>query len=318
GDGPPPMPVSMNVSRVNLYNPALVATLCQLADRYGVPRCSMELEITESAYAEDPKQLSGLITQLRAQGFIVEMDDFGSAYSSLNMLKEIPVDVLKLDMRFLYGNDRDGRGGTILSSVVRMARYLSLPIVAEGVQTAEQAHFLYSIGCNVGQGYYYYEPMPVPDFERLLLSAPLRSLSDAVETLPAASIRRVWSIDGDFSLILASIPCAASLCELNGDNLEILRINDEYLSMTGDSIKRIYTMGTHVNNLTTEENYQNILRTTKKALETKGAVEVDYYRTNEDGTQKKYHLKIRYLTGDQMRSLFFITYLPTVEKGGMI
>ena len=317
-DGTPPVPVSMNVSRVNLYNPALVNTLCQLADRYGVPRRSMELEITESAYAEDPKQLSGLIAQLRAQGFIVEMDDFGSAYSSLNMLKEIPVDVLKLDMRFLYGNDRDGRGGTILSSVVRMARYLSLPIVAEGVQTAEQAHFLYSIGCNVGQGYYYYEPMPVPDFERLLLSAPKRAIRDNTEALPASSIRRVWSIDGDFSLILASIPCAASLCELNGDNLEILRTNDEYLKMTGDSINRIYTMGTHVVNLTTAEHYQKLIALTRQALDTQGTVEAEYLRNNEDGTQHLYRLKIHYLTGDHIRSLFFITYLPIEEKGGTV
>ena len=98
----------MNVSRVNIYNPALISTLCNLADKYGVPHGMLELEITESAYAQDPKQLSDLITELRRRGFPVEMDDFGSAYSSLNMLKEISVDMLKLDMRFLFGNDRTG------------------------------------------------------------------------------------------------------------------------------------------------------------------------------------------------------------------
>ena len=306
-----PIPVSMNVSRVNIYNPALVNTLCNLADRYSVPRRAIELEITESAYAEDRKLLSEVITELRTRGFTVEMDDFGSAYSSLNMLKEISVDVLKLDMRFLFGNDHDGRGGTILSSVVRMARYLSLPIVAEGVETQEQADFLCSIGCTVGQGYLYYRPMPIPEFERLLSENPIRTtaeIAEITETYPEAAIRRVWSIDGDFSLMLDTIPCAASLCELNADNIELLRINKEYLHVTGDTLERIYKHGMSVPNLVSGQDYPHVLRLFRCALRDRGTTETDFHRLCESGAVLPFHIKIHYLAGDEVRSLFFITY----------
>jgi diguanylate cyclase (GGDEF)-like protein len=308
--GQPLIPVSMNVSRISVYNPALVTTLAALADRYDIPRRMLELEITESAYAEDPKQLYGLVTELRTRGFPVQMDDFGSAYSSLNMLKEISVDLLKLDMRFLYGSDTDGRGGVILSSVVRMARHLALPIIAEGVETAEQARFLHSIGLAVAQGYYYYRPMPVPAFEALLAQNPQKPIGTVADAYPEATVRRLWSIDGDFSLMLATIPCAASLCELSGERIEILRINDEYLAMTGDSLERIYTLGTDVRSLTTPQNYQVLLALCHSALEKRGSTEGEYTRIGQDGGLTPYHVKISYLSGDQVRALFFITYNP--------
>jgi len=308
--GKPPLSVSMNISRVDIYNPSLVSILCQLAERYGVPRRYMELEITESAYTEDPKLLSERIAALRSEGFTVEMDDFGSAYSSLNMLKEIQVDLLKLDMHFLYGSDPDGRGGTILSSIVRMARYLSLPIVAEGVETMEQARFLDSIGCTLGQGFLYYRPMPVSEFERLLstpLSKPFRNTGDVY---PESAVRRVWSIDGDFSLMLSTIPCAASLCEMNGENIELLRINREYLAMTGDRSEHIYKNGTNVRTLTTEEGYGHLLSLFRQAFQTQGVAEGIYRRYTESGDLCDYRLKIKFLTGEAVRSLFFITYWP--------
>jgi hypothetical protein len=239
----------------------------------------------------------------------VEMDDFGSAYSSLNMLKEIQVDALKLDMRFLYGDDPDGRGGTILSSVLRMARYLELPIVAEGVETVEQARFLVSIGCTQAQGFYFYRPMPVDEFENLLTRRPLVRINDATQTVAEASVRRVWSIDGEFSMMLSTIPCAASLCEMAEDDIEILRINDEYLAVTHDHAERIYQNGFNVRKLTTKNGYQGLLMLFKRALESRGISEGKYPRISEDGSHQKFHIKVKYLSGDASRALFFVTYL---------
>lgn len=312
----PYLPVSMNVSRVNIYNPSLIGTLTNLAERYEVPRRMLELEITESAYADDPKQLSGRIAELRSRGFIVQMDDFGSAYSSLNMLKEISVDLLKLDMHFLYGSDREGRGGTILSSIVRMARYLSLPIVAEGVENAEQARFLYSIGCAVAQGYYFYRPMSIPDFERLLQQAPALPQQDAFGPYPESAVRRVWGIDGDFSLMLSTIPCAASLCEMTGEHIEILRINDAYLALTGDSMERIYRDGTDARNLTTPENYRQLIALFHDTLGKREPREALYNRLAENGSMHRYRVRITFLTGDLSRALFFITYTKCEEGCG--
>ncbi len=309
-DGKPPIPLSMNVSRVDMYNPSLVTILCDLADRYQVPRKYIELEITESAYADDPKQLSELIAVFQREGFTVEMDDFGSAYSSLNMLKELPVDMLKLDMRFLSGSDLEGRGGTILNSIVRMARYLNLPIVAEGVETAEQVRFLLSIGCSQGQGYYYYKPMPVAEFEELFNTCTVKTLVETKVIYPESVAQRVWSIDGDFSMMLATIPCAASVCELNGDTIELLRVNQQYLEITGDHVERVYQQGTDVRNLTTSEEYPHLLRLFQTALETQGIAEGVYRRSNENGSIVKYRLNVKYLIGNETRSLYFLTYWP--------
>jgi len=165
------VPVSVNISRVDIYNPSLCSCLTGLIEKYHLPARMLELEITESAYTEEPELLSGVISQLRADGFKVGMDDFGSGYSSLNMLKDMPVDELKIDMRFVSGSDMTGRGGSILTSVLDMTKQLELPALIEGVETEQQALFLRGIGCDVAQGYYFHRPMPVAEFEKLLSDA---------------------------------------------------------------------------------------------------------------------------------------------------
>ena len=165
--GKPLYPVSVNVSRVDLYNPHLVESICSLTRSYGIPSDLLNLEITESAYMDNPEMMKKITMQLQEQGFAILMDDFGSGYSSLNVLKDIPVDVLKIDMRFLAEASVPERGRNIISSVVRMAQTLGIPTVAEGVEKAEQAEFLRNIGCDYGQGYYFAKPMPANDYERM-------------------------------------------------------------------------------------------------------------------------------------------------------
>lgn len=165
-----PLTVSANISRVNINNTNLCRTLVRLAEKYNIPKGMFELEITESAYTDSPKQMSEVTRQLQKAGFTVLMDDFGSGYSSLNMLKSIQVDVLKLDMRFLGEDDEDSyiRSVNILTSIVDMAHKLKLPVIAEGVETEEDAEFLKSINCDMAQGYLFGKPMPTGEFEELL------------------------------------------------------------------------------------------------------------------------------------------------------
>ncbi len=160
------LPISVNISRVNLYNPQLVSIIRDLVEKYGIPPDLLELEITESAYTNNAFQLIDVLNEFHEHGFTVLMDDFGSGYSSLNMLKDIPVDALKIDLNFLSGADTLGRGKNILSSVVGMSRSINLPTIAEGVETKEQADFLRSIECHRAQGYFFYKPMPIEDFEK--------------------------------------------------------------------------------------------------------------------------------------------------------
>lgn len=167
-EGLDPAPVSVNVSRANMYNPNLVENLKNLIQKYRLPASLLQLELTESAFMDDPDMMIAKVKELRENGFTVLMDDFGSGYSSLNTLKDIPVDILKVDMKFLGTGDRDGRSERILASVIQMAALLELAVIVEGVETKEQKDFLKSIGCEYVQGFYYARPMPWQEYEEEL------------------------------------------------------------------------------------------------------------------------------------------------------
>lgn len=164
-EGRSPLPVSVNVSRVSMCSENLVGIFKNLIKKYNLPKHLLELEITESAYIDNPEYIIEVTKALQREGFVILMDDFGSGYSSLNMLKNLPVDVLKIDLKFLDSVDSSGRGGNILNSVVRMAQWLDIPVIAEGVETRNQVDFLKSIGCNWVQGFYYSKPVPVNEYE---------------------------------------------------------------------------------------------------------------------------------------------------------
>lgn len=163
------VPVSVNISRIHLYHEDLYKQLTELVQRYDLAPELLQLEITESSYSINTDYLSEVVQRLQDYGFLIFMDDFGSGYSSLNMLKDISVDVLKLDMRFLSGETSGhDRGGDIMAAMVQMARRLDLYVVAEGVENKEQVDFLLSINCNYAQGYYYYRPMTAEAFRLLI------------------------------------------------------------------------------------------------------------------------------------------------------
>ncbi|MEG2622038.1 MAG: EAL domain-containing protein [Clostridia bacterium] len=163
-----PLYVSVNLSRMDIYNEMLCDILCGLVQKYQIAPRQLKLEITESAYVQNPQQLVSVVERLRAHGFIVEIDDFGSGYSSLNTLKDLHVDTLKLDMKFLDDARRSKRSDSILYHVISMAKSLGLSVIAEGVETKAQADFLLSVGCALMQGYYFSRPLPIAQFEQLL------------------------------------------------------------------------------------------------------------------------------------------------------
>lgn len=160
--------VSVNLSRSCVQENESIATYFRdLTRRYDIAPDQLGIEITETAYVEDPDLLIRTTRELQELGFQVEMDDFGSGYSSLNMLKEVPVDRIKLDLRFLSGSGDPKKGRIIVSHVIRMVDSLGMRIIAEGVENDAQAQFLQSQGCTEMQGFRFYKPMPVQDFEQL-------------------------------------------------------------------------------------------------------------------------------------------------------
>ncbi len=164
-----PAPISVNVSRVNLYNPKFLETLINLVEKYKIPPKHLNLELTESAFSDNTDMIQDAVDYLHRVGFTIMMDDFGSGYSSLNILKDINLDVLKIDMKFLSKSKMaDSRGTKILEAVVRMAQSLKMPVIAEGVEEREQVDFLCSLGCDYIQGYYFAEPMSIDRYKKLI------------------------------------------------------------------------------------------------------------------------------------------------------
>ena len=162
------LPVSVNISRADLYDPNLFSNILKIVDGHGIPHEYIEFELTESSFISDAHKLVELTYNLQKAGFHVLMDDFGSGYSSLNALKDIKVDVIKIDIDFLPNSKDDERAAKILASVVAMANALDVKVIVEGVETREQADFLVSIGAYEAQGYYFFRPMPVEDYEKAL------------------------------------------------------------------------------------------------------------------------------------------------------
>lgn len=160
------VPISVNVSRAHFAQPDLAEHIRDLVDTYPVPHEFIEIELTESAFFDDKNALLTTVHRLQEYGFEVSMDDFGSGYSSLNSLKDLPLDVLKLDAEFFRGEDFGGRGEIVVSKAIALAKQLNMKIVAEGVEKKEQVDFLASQDCDMIQGYYFAKPMPADEYEQ--------------------------------------------------------------------------------------------------------------------------------------------------------
>ena len=162
------IPISVNVSRVDIFDPELEKKLCDLLDEFSLSHDELMLEITESAYADSSERLIEVVNSLRSKGFKIEMDDFGAGYSSLNMLTEIPIDVLKIDRQFIRRMLLDDKNLRLVKLVRDIAGFLRVPVVAEGVEEKEQLKLLKRMGCDIVQGYYFSPPLPAERFGELI------------------------------------------------------------------------------------------------------------------------------------------------------
>lgn len=227
-------PVSVNISRVSMYNPKITEEIVALTEKYHIPRYLLNLEITESAYMSNPDLMNETIRRLRSAGFVILMDDFGSGYSSLNTLKDIDVDILKIDMKFLPTGHNNVKSEKILASVIRMAGWLGMPVIVEGVETKEQRDFLVSIGCGYVQGFYYARPMPVENYERLIKEQETET-EDIVESSEDLlnGFDAIWYSDSRTGALLKSVSVPFAILEYANSEIDILRMNETYTSEFG-------------------------------------------------------------------------------------
>ncbi len=230
-----PIPISVNVSRMDIYSIDIAEVFTNLASKYSIDPSLLEIEITESAYAEDYNLIRKVVEDLRKAGFTVLMDDFGSGYSSLNMLKDVNVDVIKIDTKFLdMSMESQGRGMGILETIVRMARVMQLGVIAEGVEKIEQVNFLRNIGCVYGQGYYFYRPMPIEQAEILLgneENIDYRGL--LARQVQQVRLEDLFNENITSENIINSILGPIALYEVNDKSIELLKANEQYYRITG-------------------------------------------------------------------------------------
>ncbi|HKL60507.1 MAG TPA: EAL domain-containing protein, partial [Sphaerochaeta sp.] len=189
-EGRPTVPIAVNLSRADFYNQDLAQNIIKKTDRYNIPHSLLMFEITESVYSDNPKELLKVMRTLQDEGFLILMDDFGSGYSSLNVLKDVPIDILKLDSMFSREIGKSERAENIIRSIVNMASLLALPLIIEGIETREQMDFYKLLGCNTLQGFYFSRPLPVEQFLCL----------DMVNNSPSFVTDQFFQHMGSFSL----------------------------------------------------------------------------------------------------------------------
>lgn len=266
--GVPLFPVSVNVSRVNLYNPNLSKIIIELTRKYGIEPKYFNIEITESVYTDDNIMIDDITSQLRNNGFTILMDDFGSGYSSLNVLKDVQVDVLKMDMMFMFKAKYDGRAETIISSVIRMAKWLNIPVIAEGVDRAEQVEFLKSVSCDYIQGFYFSKPLPAADYEKLISDQeeqPVPENGTSVNDL-------LWGKSGGLLAYIDSIDQPATIYECFPDGTVVMVCSNKAFSQKYGYDSSVYGK-LNVMNCIDSECKEKFTSSVNKAIESKDRAE---------------------------------------------
>ena len=231
--GIPVVPISSNFSRNDIFQPNYVEKLEEIRKKYEVPAKYLRVEITESTVVGGIKQVNKIIEQLHECGYLVEMDDFGSGYSSLNVLKDISFDIIKLDMMFLREETESNRGGIIVSAVMRMAKWLGMPVIAEGVETVKQADFLRSIGCESIQGYLYSKPLPEDQYEEKLRNSTVGENIQQMRLIDTINACDFWNPKSRETLIFSNFVGGAAIFDYHDGKIEILRVNQKYLQEIG-------------------------------------------------------------------------------------
>ena len=305
-DGHEAYPVSVNVSRVSLYNPNVADVIGSLVDKYEIPANLLQLELTESAYTDNPVMIKETMLKLHSMGFTILMDDFGSGYSSLNVLKDIAVDILKIDMKFMAKGDVPGRSENILAAVVRMAKWLNMPVVAEGVETVEQAKFLKSIGCEYVQGYYFAKPMPVENYEARAFCEQIFIETDNKSEKVDNSI---WVSNEQIETLFSNISVPVAIFEYDGyDDLEAIKVNEAYSNIFGfDSLRRIRfeDMDSMV--------VSGATKAFSEVIKNHGESEFEFSINNKTEYIKWYKVKLKYLTTVGTRHIIFATFIDITD-----
>ena len=301
-----PVPVSLNVARADLFSIDVAETIMQLADKYQLPHKMLKIEITESSYGEATELVEKLVNKLRSNGFMILMDDFGSGYSSLNMLSSLTIDAIKLDMNFLKFEGKDYEKAVhVLESVVNMAKVMALPIIVEGVEKKEHADFLESLGCRYIQGYYFYKPMPIEEAKKLLLNEDNIDQRGFVVKLNEQMRIREFMDKNIFSdSMLNNILGPVAFYSWDGKKTDIVRYNEQFYQAV--HVQTFSERLNHIEQFIHKNDAEKMHNAFKKAMEDKltGHSEILRFYT-PDGTILSFNIHFYYLGRKEGGERFF-------------
>lgn len=308
-------PISVNVSRVDLYNPKLVEIIVGLIRKYDINPKMLKLEFTESAYTDSMQQMLRIMDKIHEHGIEIDMDDFGSGYSGLNALKDFPVDGLKIDLKFLGKSDDDIKSKKILSSVIHMAKWLGIPSIVEGVETKEQVNHLKSIGCTMVQGFYYAKPMPEVDFLEYLsknsVSGNITTDKPFDETILDPDD---WfeAVDSDCEPILEMNHSYLLFNRGLDTELDVLRASDSFFESMGGR-DTCYRENRNVTDIIYKDDLKKVLATFD-SIDDYHSIGKCIYRVVVGGFISWVYLKIRLLEKYEEHKIYFATMDDITEE----
>lgn len=318
--GHTPLPVSINVSVADILHTDLPKYFENLTDRYSLERGLIKIEITESSYISNTTLVRDTVHSLREKGFTVLMDDFGSGYSTLNMLKNLNIDIIKLDAQFLRMDEsNEEKSIRILESVTNMTKTIGVPIIAEGVETEKQKDFLLDLGCRYIQGYYFYKPMPAADYERLITNPELIDTS-GIRFKSNQQFRLRELLDNNIysDTMLNNIIGPSAFYSLHGSDIDIVRYNEQFYEAV--DIPNFADRLTRIQRFMPKSDVAPMIKTLQAAAQDKlnGAKGVyHFYKTN--GTLTTFYMHFYYLHNEGECQIFYgsvqnITKLSNLEK----
>lgn len=266
-----PIPISINLSRYDLLDSSIVNKLDDIRKKYDIPTNYLHFEITESAAVGGIELISDSINRFHKLGYIVEMDDFGSGYSSLNILKNLNFDAIKLDMRFFDKNvDDNGREGIIISSVVNMAKWLNTAIIAEGVENNKQADYLCSLGCNYIQGFLYSRPTSELEFKKLMKIINHEvSIDKSNNNLYEFYTKNFWNPNSDGTYFFNNLMPPSIFFSYHNNKIEILKVNKKYMDELGMNLNEYDLLHLDLESTYIGDSLSIYKKTIEKAIQSK-------------------------------------------------
>ena len=303
-----PVPISVNVSRIDIFSMDVAAQLSSLLEKYSLPVSLLKVEITESAYVDDSEQITDFFAALRSRGFQVLMDDFGSGYSSLNMLRSTDTDVIKLDAQFLhFSAGEEQKGINILESVINMTKSLSTPIIVEGVDTRELVQYLSDLGCRYMQGFYFYRPMPGAQFEKLLSNPEKIDYSGIRQ--PIHEQLHIHDFMGDSihsDAMLNNILGPVAFYSLKNGSVNITRFNQQFFRMLGLEPEVLEVRRFHIEDFFHKDDQAPFFRMLHNAKLNMITGDSGFYRVYKpDGSIFWIQIQVYYLREENGASIFY-------------